>query len=264
MPSTSNYNSFLGKKIHIIIERAIGSRHPEHGHIYPCNYGYLPDTLAKDGEPIDVYLLGVYEPVDEFTGVCIAIIERKDDNENKLVVVSEGVLFTAGQIAALIGFQERFFDSRVVMLPGLEDRQQFPVTVHIVFIEGDRVFLLRRANTGYEDGNYSLVAGHLDGDETVIQAAVRESLEEAGVKIRPDDLEIKFVLHRQSEEERFDFILLAYAWKGELHNAEETKCDQVGWFPLTRLPENTVPYIRYVLENFKEPGFYKRFGWERL
>ncbi|NIP44092.1 MAG: NUDIX domain-containing protein, partial [candidate division Zixibacteria bacterium] len=93
-----------------------------------------------------------------------------------------------------------------------DQRQRFPVTAHIVLQDNQHVFLLRRANTGYEDGNYSLVAGHLDGGESVMQAAIRETREEAGVQVAPTDLKINFILHRMSDEERFDFILTATSW----------------------------------------------------
>ena len=65
---------------------------------------------------------------------------------------------------------------------------KFPVAVHIFLLRENSVLLLRRAHTGYGDGNYSVVAGHLDGGESVTQAAVREAKEEVGVDLRPADL----------------------------------------------------------------------------
>ena len=92
----------------------MGSRHPEHGFIYPVNYGYIPSTFAEDGEEIDAYVLGEFEPLDDFEGVVIGIIVRNDVNENKLVVSRYADRYGADEIRALTEFQERFFDSHVI------------------------------------------------------------------------------------------------------------------------------------------------------
>lgn len=68
--------SYIGKNISIKIDRSFGSKHPKHGFIYPANYGYVPNTISGDGEELDCYLLGVFEPVEEYEGKCIAIIHR--------------------------------------------------------------------------------------------------------------------------------------------------------------------------------------------
>ena len=112
---------FIGKIVTIKIDRPLGGRHPEHGFVYPVNYGYLPDTLAPDGQELDAYVLGVFEPVNEFEGKCIAVVHRLDDEDDKLIVTPEGVAYSDDQIRALIEFQERFFQSvilRGVTLPG--------------------------------------------------------------------------------------------------------------------------------------------------
>ena len=108
---TSNY---LGKTVTIKMDRPLGSKHPKHGFIYPVNYGYVPDTTAPDGEELDAYLLGVFEPVDEFTGKCIAYIHRTNDDDDKLIIVPEGVEYTDDQINALTEFQERFFKHEIL------------------------------------------------------------------------------------------------------------------------------------------------------
>ncbi len=102
---------FLDQIVHIKIDRPLGSRHPQHGFVYPVNYGYVPDTLAPDGEPIDAYVLGVFEPIETFTGRCIAIVHRLDDDDDKLVIVPEGKHYSDEQIQALVEFQEQFFTS---------------------------------------------------------------------------------------------------------------------------------------------------------
>jgi inorganic pyrophosphatase len=106
--------NYLGKTVTIQIDRPLGSPHPQHGFIYPVNYGFLPGTTAGDGEELDAYLLGVFEPVKLYTGVCIAVIHRLDDEDDKLVVAPHGSTYTPGQIRALTEFQERFFTSEIL------------------------------------------------------------------------------------------------------------------------------------------------------
>lgn len=105
---------FLGTMVTILIDRPLGSRHPREGFIYPLNYGYVPNTPAPDGDNLDAYLLGVFEPVATFTGRCIAVVRRRDDADDKLVVVPDGRGYTNAQIIALTEFQERFFDSVIL------------------------------------------------------------------------------------------------------------------------------------------------------
>ncbi len=104
----TNTPDFLGHTVYVKIERPLGSRHPTHGFFFPVNYGYVPGTLAPDGEPLDAYVLGVFDPLEEFTGWCIAIVHRLDDDD-KLVIVPEGKQYSDEQILALVEFQERFF-----------------------------------------------------------------------------------------------------------------------------------------------------------
>ena len=104
---------YLGKMVTIQIDRPMGSRHPSEGFIYPVNYGYIEGVPAPDGEDLDAYILGIFEPLEKFTGECIAIVHRLDDLEDKLVVVPAGKWFSDEQISVLIEFQERFFISKI-------------------------------------------------------------------------------------------------------------------------------------------------------
>lgn len=137
------------------------------------------------------------------------------------------------------------------------------VAVHLLLMREGQVLLLRRYNTGYEDGNYSVVAGHLDGDEEVRAAMIREAQEEAGITIDQADIAVVGVMHRRSDDERIDFFLAASRWAGEIRNREPHKCDQLAWFPLDDLPSNVIPYVRRALENYRSGTFYDSFGWER-
>ena len=109
-----NSKDYLGKTISIKIDRKLGSKHPKHGFIYTVNYGYVPDTISGDGEELDAYLLGVFEPVEEYTGKVIAIIHRTNDNDDKLIVVDKNNNYTDDQIKALTEFQEQYFESIII------------------------------------------------------------------------------------------------------------------------------------------------------
>lgn len=113
-PETVDARRFLGRAVSVMIDRPLGSCHPRWDFIYPVNYGYVPETSSGDGEPLDAYILGVFEPLEVFTGRCIAIVHRPDDDDDKLVLVPEGRDYTLEQIEALTEFQERFFPSTVL------------------------------------------------------------------------------------------------------------------------------------------------------
>lgn len=107
---------YLNKAITIKIDRPMGSHHPKHGFFYPVNYGFVPNTTSGDGEELDAYLLGVFEPVGTYTGKCIAIIHRTNDNDDKLIITPKDKSYTSDQIRALTEFQERFFKSEIITL----------------------------------------------------------------------------------------------------------------------------------------------------
>lgn len=103
--------SYLNKIVTVKMDRPLGSKHPDHGFIYPVNYGYIPGTISGDGEELDAYVLGEHKPLQTFTGRVIAIIHRKGDNDDKLVVMREDRNYSDEQIMALTEFQEQYFDS---------------------------------------------------------------------------------------------------------------------------------------------------------
>lgn len=107
---------FLGQWVNVVMDRPLGSKHPEYDLIYPINYGYLEDTVAGDGEEVDAYVIGAFEPFETYDGYVIAIITREDDVEIKLVVCKEKDKYTKEQVLALTEFQERFYKSTIHML----------------------------------------------------------------------------------------------------------------------------------------------------
>ena len=140
-------------------------------------------------------------------------------------------------------------------------RNRVPVAVHLFFFQADKILLLRRYNTGWEDGSYSVVAGHVDAGETVTHAAIREAHEEVGVSIEPNDLAMIHVMNRKSEDERIDFFFVIKRWAGEIANMEPDKCDELAWYPLSSLPNNTIPYVRQSLKNYLDGVLFSEFGW---
>ena len=105
--------NYIGKIVDVYIDRPLGSKHPKHGFIYPVNYGYIPNTISGDGEELDCYVLGIFEPIESFYGKCIAVLHRTNDNDDKLIVVPEGINYSDDAIRALTEFQERFFESEI-------------------------------------------------------------------------------------------------------------------------------------------------------
>ena len=140
-------------------------------------------------------------------------------------------------------------------------RSKFLVAVHLFFFRDQDILLLRRFNTGYEDGNYSVVAGHVDAGETVTQAAVREANEEVGVILDPAELQIVHVMNRNSEDEGIDFFIVVRQWVGEVTNNEPQKCDDLAWAAVDALPDNTIPYVKRAIENYQAGLYYSEFGW---
>ena len=106
--------SYINTMVEVKIDRPMGSKHPRHGFIYPLNYGYVPNTISGDGEELDCYVFGLFEPLETYIGKCIAVIHRLNDNDDKLVIVPENKEYSDDAIKALTEFQERFFQSIII------------------------------------------------------------------------------------------------------------------------------------------------------
>ena len=154
------------------------------------------------------------------------------------------------------------------------EKKRFRLTpaVYLILEKDNKVLLLKRANTGFQDGKYGLVSGHMDGKETIAQAMIREAREEAGIEIASEDLEFVHVMHRFNDElgyfdqgekhvERLDFFLRAKNWTGEIKNMEPHKCDDLSWFDVNSLPANTIDYILDAIKFANDKKYYSEFGW---
>ncbi len=138
---------------------------------------------------------------------------------------------------------------------------KFISAVHLFLVRDGKILLLRRYNTGYEDGNYSVPAGHIDGNERATKAMMREAVEETGIDINEDQVRMIHVMHRKSDEERIDFFFKATQWQGEPKIMEKDKCDDLKWFSFSQLPKNTIPYVKAAIENYKNRILFSEFGW---
>lgn len=143
-----------------------------------------------------------------------------------------------------------------------KERFKLITAVHLFLLNGDKILLSRRYNTGYRDGFYSIVAGHLDGNEKAKSAMAREAKEEAGIIVEEKNLSFSHIMHRRSEEERIDFFFTADKWKGNIENKEPHKCDDLSWFEIDRLPSNMVPYVKKAIDSYRANITFDQFGWQ--
>ena len=136
-----------------------------------------------------------------------------------------------------------------------------PVGVHLLLVQSGKILLLRRYNTGFGDGSYSTVAGHIDGGEDLKAAMIREAREEAGIKVSRSNLKVVGAMHFKGDDEYFYFFLRASEWSGEVTNMEPEKCDDLRWFDLQNLPDNTIPYVRRGIDNYLDGTWFGSIGW---
>jgi len=143
---------------------------------------------------------------------------------------------------------------------------------YIILVKNNKILLSRRLNTGYMDGKYGLVAGHVEKNEGFTKAIIREANEEAGIILKPNDLKLVYLMNRCEPQnnqknpglrERVDVFFTAKKWQGEIKNLEPNKCDDLSWFPLNKLPKNIIPYIKFVILNFNKNKFYSEFGYKK-
>lgn len=138
------------------------------------------------------------------------------------------------------------------------------VSTFLVLKRDNQILLLKRQNTGYRDGEYGVVSGHVEAGESYTQATVREAKEEAGIDLDPASLYLVHAQHRKSAHdgsERVDLYFSADEWSGEIKNCEPNKCSELKWFDLDELPENTIPGVKIALEEMRRDQIYSEYGW---
>jgi ADP-ribose pyrophosphatase YjhB (NUDIX family) len=133
---------------------------------------------------------------------------------------------------------------------------------YLVLMKKNKILLLKRFNTGYEDGKYSMIAGHVDPNESFSKTIIREAYEEANIKITPKDIKIAHIMHRKAlDGERIDVFFVCKKWKGDVINKEPHKCSALSWFDIKKHPANIIPYLRHVLKDIQKEVFYSEYGW---
>ena len=141
------------------------------------------------------------------------------------------------------------------------DRFKMIASSYLVLVVDGNILLSRRFHTGYEDGNYSLPAGHVEDGESLTSGLLREVREEIGVTISPDACNLVHVMHRKSNDIRMDFFFAVDIGGQKPVNKEPEKCDDLQWFPLAKLPPNVIDYIRHAVGCYEKKIFYSEFGW---
>lgn len=107
--------AWLGQRVTICVDRPLGSAHPRFPEtFYTVNYGFVPDTESGDGEPLDAYVLGIDEPLEQFTGRCVAVLRRLHEDDDKLILVPDGFDPDDAAIRRATAFQERYFESEIL------------------------------------------------------------------------------------------------------------------------------------------------------
>jgi 8-oxo-dGTP diphosphatase len=147
----------------------------------------------------------------------------------------------------------------------MKERFKLIPLVSVIIKKDNKLLLARRFNTGYGDGLYALPGGGVDGNETILQAVIREAQEELAITLRQKDLQVLHVSHIRypSKTETIRFFIVVDKWDGEIINNEPGKCDDIRWFELNKLPENLLDPIEHVLEKISQGRFYSEFGWEK-
>ena len=125
--------------------------------------------------------------------------------------------------------------------------------VFLLLKNKNNILLLRRFNTGYQDGNYTFVSGHVEDHEMPIDAVIREAQEEANIILNKEDVHLLHTMYREATDGmRIDLFFTVDTWIGEIKNLEPNKCDELKWFTLDALPSNCIPFIVLLLEKLKE------------
>lgn len=137
----------------------------------------------------------------------------------------------------------------------MADRFKIKFAVNIIPRRGNEVLLALRQNTGWRDGDYHLVGGHVDGGEPAEEALVREVLEEIGIMPDIDSLKLVAVTHRLNDAPENEYASLYFEtqkWTGEVENKEPEKCAELAWFNIHDLPKNIAPHVSRLLEGYDE------------
>lgn len=140
-------------------------------------------------------------------------------------------------------------------------RPDIHIDLHLVLVRDGRLLMGRRRNTTFAAGLYHMPAGGLEADETIVDGIIREAVEEAGITIAPEDLDLVHVLHFRGRTDRISMFFRAARWSGEIENREPDKCFGWEWLPTDDLPSDMVPYARQAIADIIAGRRLGVFGW---
>jgi len=132
----------------------------------------------------------------------------------------------------------------------VKERNKAVSAVYLLLRKEDKILLMRRQNTGYYDGYYSVPAGHVEAGELPLSALARETKEEIGISIDQKNAELVHTMYRTKHDEtgdRLDLFFIVEKWSGEIMNTEPHKCDDIQWFSITELPESMMHHVKYAI-----------------
>lgn len=136
------------------------------------------------------------------------------------------------------------------------------LAAYIILRNGNKIAMILRSNTKWMDGYWSLLAGKVEKNETFTSAALREAFEEGGVRITPDNLQLKLIVQRHADDSDWvDAIFEATTWEGEVYNAEPHVHGELSWFDIDAIPEKSTPAIKAYLQAIAEGKTYLEYGW---
>lgn len=141
-------------------------------------------------------------------------------------------------------------------------KKEANINVYLLLYQNDQILLSKRYNTGYEDGNWALISGQGEENESARDSIIRDAIKKIGIKISVKNLFVAHVMHRKSDKDNIDIFMTCDKWSGKLHNKDSDKCSELKFFPTFYLPKNVIPYIKIALEEIANKEFYSEYGWE--
>lgn len=110
--------------------------------------------------------------------------------------------------------------------------------------------------------------GAIKGRERATDSLIREVKEETNITLNLENVKVCHVMHRfhpmpqNLSFEQIDIFYRADTYEGVIENMEPHKCDELKFFPLDDLPENTTGLIRNALDCMLRGQLFSEYGWQ--
>lgn len=132
----------------------------------------------------------------------------------------------------------------------MEEKFCSKLTVGLLLIQNNKILMMKRKNTGYMDGMYAFVAGHVEDGESLKQAMIREAKEEADIILNENDLEYICGIREKSHCKYINFFFKAEKYEGIPKIMEKDKCEKIEWIDIDNIPENTIEAEKRAIYNY--------------